>query len=136
MKTVIRFLTLRNAFDDAGIPYDIDAREGFWKSDLCVLIQAMAGWMLNPDDAISMTTVLTSAFCQFSDEELAKMKVGHKTLVQGVREAHPELFEAFARLRQTADKDGIPALIKTRQTLTFCARRSMQSSLSACMTSW
>ena len=104
-------IPLRNAFDDAGIPYDIDAREGFWKSDLCVLIQAMAGWMLNPDDAISMTTVLTSAFCQFSDEELAKMKVGHKTLVQGVREAHPELFEAFARLRQTADKDGIPALM-------------------------
>jgi ATP-dependent helicase/nuclease subunit A len=104
-------LYLKAAFDHVNIPYDIDTREGFYRSELCQTILAMCSVMSDPSDTISLLSVLTSSFCQISDEELAKMKIAHGSLSAGVRAEHPEILAEMQELNEIAEKDGILAML-------------------------
>ena len=100
-------IPLRQAFDLYGIPYEIDAREGFYSSQLCRVFLAMIRFMLDPEDAISLTAVLTSAFYGFADEELALLKIRHGSILKGGTEEHPEIPEEFHELRMISETQGI-----------------------------
>lgn len=105
-------LVLRSAFEKYGIPYEIDTREGFFNSALCLEMQGMVRCLLNPADSISLAAVLTGAFCRLKDEDLARMKTGRASLYEGVREIYPEILQELEELRGIADIRGIPELLK------------------------
>ncbi len=104
-------LYLKSAFDHAGIPYDIDTREGFYRSELCQTILSMCSVMSDPTDTISLLSVLTSSFYNISDEELAQMKIHHKNMLDAVKADHPEVLKEMDELNQTAVKKGIAAML-------------------------
>lgn len=105
-------LVLRSAFEKYGIPYEIDTREGFFNSALCLEMQAMVRCLLDPADGIALAAVLTGAFCRLRDEELAMLRTGQASLYEGVRRHHPEILQELDELRTVADLRGIPELLK------------------------
>ena len=106
-------LALRSQFDRFRIPYDIDAREGFYRSDLCLDILAMLKYMQNEQDEISLLAVLTSPMYGFSDEEIARMVLqGEKRLYRAVRNLYPDIPRRFAGLQETARRSGPAALLQ------------------------
>lgn len=102
---------LRSAFDQAGIPYDIDAREGFFQSELCQTVLAMCRLMCDPSDSVSLAAVCTSSFYSMDDEELARMKIGYASLADGVKALHPEVLAESQELREIARQEGISAML-------------------------
>lgn len=105
-------IVLRRIFDQRGIPYDIDTREGFYNSDLCRMILCMTKLALNPADLISLAGVLTSPFYGISDEELAQMKIAGGSLYAGTEAVHPEVYREFREMRETARAEGITAFLR------------------------
>ncbi|MCH4208285.1 MAG: UvrD-helicase domain-containing protein [Solobacterium sp.] len=102
---------LRQVFDKCHIPYDIDAREGFYHSILCETILAVLKCMLDPTDTVSMCTVLTSPIGDLSDSTLAEMKIAFGSLSKGVKADHPEFFEQLNSYRSICRTDGLCALL-------------------------
>ena len=102
---------IRSVFDQYGIPYDIDAREGFYQSSLCQIILSIVRYLLDGSDTISLLAVLTSPLYDFDDEELSAMKIGYSSFSEGVKTLHPEVFEDMKTLKTIADQEGIPAFL-------------------------
>ena len=102
---------LRTAFEKVGIPYDIDAREGFYQSVLCQTILAICSAVNNPMDNLSLVAVLTSSFYRFTDEQLAQLKIHHKTVYEGIKEEYPHILEELHELRMIGEQDGILQLL-------------------------
>jgi len=102
---------LRESFDRYGIPYDIDAREGFFRSPLCQTILGILHAMIDPNDPIALLTVLTSPFCGLSDAELAGMKIRHASMHEAVAAEHPELLQELQELRAIARGQGLAAML-------------------------
>lgn len=105
-KTVIR-----SAFDFYNIPYLIDAREGFYQSELCQTILSMIHAIKDPKDSIALVSVLTSHFYDFSDEELALLKIRHTSIYEGIVEDHPEIIEELKELNRIAEDRNIIELL-------------------------
>lgn len=105
-------LVLRSAFEKYGIPYEIDTREGFFNSALCLEMQEMAEYMLDPSSSAALASVLTGAFCRYTDEDLAAMKKGFPSLTAGADHQHPEIRAEFEELAAIADSRGILELLK------------------------
>ena len=103
---------IRNAFDEYGIPYDIDAREGFYQSTLCQTILSMVRFMTDDTDMVSLASILTSTFYQLTDEELATLKIGNSSILEGVKRYHPEVLLEMDELRDIARNEGIMAMLK------------------------
>ena len=105
-------LVLRSAFEEYGIPYEIDTREGFYNSSLCLEIQEMVQYMLNPEDNLALCSVLTGGLYHMGDEELAAMKTGRKSLVEGVSEEHPEIPVLFQQFKEKALQHGVLEMLQ------------------------
>ena len=105
-------IILRREFDLHGIPYDIDAREGFYRSDLCRMILCMTKLALDPADTLSLAGVLTSPFYRMSDEEMALLKIEYGSLQKGITEKYPQIYEEFRELRETARSEGVTAFLR------------------------
>ena len=104
-------IDLKRAFDACGIPYDIDAREGFYQSDLCQNVIALIKAMNDPQDPIPLLAVLTSSFYHLNDEEIAALKIPDHSLYEGVRKQRPDILQDLQDLRAAARTDGICALL-------------------------
>ena len=102
---------IRSVFDQYGIPYDIDAREGFYQSSLCQIILSLVRYLLDSRDTISLLAILTSPLYDLDDEELSAMKINGSSFSRGVMEKHPEVQEDMKSLRNTADQKGIPSFL-------------------------
>ena len=102
---------LRNVFDRFGIPYDIDAREGFYNSILCSTICSMLEWMLDRTNMTAGLAVLTSSFCGLDDADLAHLKTGYRSVLTGVRNVYPEIMEEMDELWNVSCTYGITALL-------------------------
>ncbi len=102
---------LRSAFDAYGIPYEIDAREGFFQSELCQVVLSLVRFICDESDTISLAAVLASELYGFSDQYLATLKINHNTLLDGIKEEHPEIFEECHRLREIARNESICAFL-------------------------
>lgn len=106
-------IILRSNFDRYHIPYDIDSREGFYKSDLCLDILNIARVMRDPYDEIALCAVLTSPLYSFSDEQLAQAKCADSSLAEGIYKIYPQIHEQFESYRKTARENGIESLLST-----------------------
>ena len=105
---------LKKAFDDAGIPYFIDAKAGFYQSES---IQVLLSWfriLVDSRDNLSLSAVLTSDFYQTSDEELATLflqKEKTECLFDVLtRIGHP-LVNDYFQCRKISHDQGLCALI-------------------------
>lgn len=104
-------LYLRKAFEYAGIPYDIDAREGFYRSDLCQTAAAMCRLMLDETDQISLMAVLTSPWYDMDDETIASLKIRYGSLRRGILSEYPDFYTEMRELREIAAKSGLPEML-------------------------
>ncbi len=102
---------IRSAFDVYNIPYIIDAREGFYQSDLCQTILAMIRAIKDPSDPIALVSVLTSNFYNFTDNDLASLKINYGSIYKGVKEKHPEILDELYDLRWIAEYHGVIDLL-------------------------
>ncbi len=69
-------IPIKRSFDAFEIPYSIDTKEGFFKSDLCQDIISFLNYFLY-QDLISYTSILTSPLCQLSDIDLANLRIAY-----------------------------------------------------------
>lgn len=102
---------IRSAFDTYNIPYLIDAREGFYQSELCQTILSMVHAIRDNKDEIAMLSLLTSSFYSFTDEEIANMYLLYHSLTKGIETLHPEILEELRELGRIAEKDGVIELL-------------------------
>lgn len=99
------------ALDALQIPYDLDAREGFYHSDLCQTVLAICKCICNPNDGISLLVLLTSPMYGLNDEELAKMKQDKHSFVSGVHKFMPGVFEQLKNLAGIASASAISSVL-------------------------
>lgn len=104
-------IVLRGVFDRFHIPYDIDAHEGFFQSDLCRDILAIAKVMRDPYDEIALCAVLSGPLFSYSDEQLAAAKKNAKSLSEGVYETDPDVAKLFDEFRGIMHEYGLEALL-------------------------
>ena len=104
-------IVLRSYFDRYGIPYDLDAREGFYRSDLCQDILSICRYLRNPDDLLALTATATSGLFSLSDEQLARAAVSAGNLRKGIEEEYPQIRELAEKLRECAHSQGIIAFL-------------------------
>ncbi len=102
---------IRSVFEQYGIPYDIDTREGFYSSPLCAVIRSMLEWMRDPGNALAALAVLTSPFCSFDDETLARLKTEHGSVLKGIRSEYPGIPAEMDLLRTIGTTLGITAML-------------------------
>ncbi len=102
---------LRQVFDEYHIPYDIDAREGFYHSELCCTVRSILTCMLNPADPVAMLTMVTSPLVGLSDQTLAELKIKHGSLYKGIQAEHHELLDLLNQYRSISRRDGLCALL-------------------------
>ena len=105
-------LSLRTAFEKYNIPYNIDAREGFYQSDLCQTILSMLRYMKDKEDLVSLLSILTSEFYQFTDTDLAQLQVKYHSIQKGIENEYPQIIEEMDELKQIGDKYGVLTLLK------------------------
>lgn len=103
---------LRKAFDAYNIPYEIDAREGFYQSDLCQTVLSFFRFMKDPSDSISLLSILTSSFYEFSDDSLAKLKLEHGSILDGIKIRYPEILEELNELKEITIHFGVLDFLK------------------------
>lgn len=102
---------LRSVFDRFGIPYDIDAREGFYNSILCSTIRSMLEWMQDRTNMTAGLAVLTSSFCGLDDTDLARLKTGYGKVLTGIEKLYPGIPEEMDELWSIACTYGISAFL-------------------------
>ena len=103
-------LTLARIFEHCGIPYDIDTRQGFYNSDLCLYLLALMNCLSDPGDDLSLLCVLSGELFSLSDEQLAELKLNYGSVRKGVENTMPEVREWFASLRKLS-LQGITAVL-------------------------
>ena len=104
-------IVLRRFFDLYHIPYDIDSREGFYRSDLCRDILNIARLLQNPKDEIALAAVATSPLFSLSDQDLADAMKLNRGFADGLYEQHPEINELFLSYSRILKHNGIQALL-------------------------
>lgn len=103
---------IKKAFDYVGIPYNIETREGFFKSVLANTIQAFLKCMLNPYDNVNLLAVLTSPMYCLQENDLALLKIRYASFHEGVQSEYPEVFEDLKEFTKTASTKGLIAMLQ------------------------
>ena len=104
-------IVLRRQFERYHIPYDIDAREGFYQSDLCRDILSIARLIRNPSDEIALAAVVTSPLFSFSDQQLAEARLHGGSFAQGIYSLYPSVSELFDLYRKILPENGVIGLL-------------------------
>ncbi len=107
---------LRYAFDAFNIPYDIDAREGFFKTALCQTILSLLKVILDKNNTLALLAVVHSKLYDLSDTDLANLKIQYGSFYKGIKESRPDIFEDLDTFKEIADKDGLTALLNAIST--------------------
>ena len=102
---------LRYAFDTFNIPYDIDAREGFFKTSLCQTILSLLKVILDHNNTLALLAVVHSKLYDLSDTDLANLKIQYGSFYKGIKESRPDIFIDLENFKRIADKDGLTALL-------------------------
>ncbi|MBQ9327273.1 MAG: UvrD-helicase domain-containing protein [Solobacterium sp.] len=91
-------IELARVFEQCGLPYDIDTRQGFYNSDLCQYILALLRCAVNPEDELSLLCVLCGEMYSFTDEQLAQLKLNHGSVRDGIRNEYPDVLPWISSL--------------------------------------
>ncbi len=103
---------VRAAFEKCGIPFDIDTKEGFYRSDLCMDILSLLKVLADPADEISLAAVLTSVLFGCSDEELAAMVLKHRKLSIAVNKEYGDIAAVLESLRAAIPESGVTGMLR------------------------
>ena len=103
-------ITLARIFERCGIPYDIDTRQGFYNSDLCMYILALLQLLADPDDDLALLTVLSGELFALDDETLAQFRLKHGSLRTAVYKERPDI-KAWLQELRSHFSEGMPALL-------------------------
>ncbi|MFV0380080.1 MAG: UvrD-helicase domain-containing protein [Anaerorhabdus sp.] len=83
-------IILKNVFKQYGIPFSIEAKEGFYQSDCILTITSFLKLILNNFDEISLVSTLTSAIYKMSNNEIARYKLEYNSILDGcISNNHP-----------------------------------------------
>lgn len=104
---------LKQAFQQANIPFYIDAKEGFYQSDAMLSIVSFLKLLQNPYDSVSMTAVLCSSFYQMDDSQLATLYLqrGKLSLNDILTQLNHPILLDIKQLNQICRQQGIAAMI-------------------------
>lgn len=102
---------LREAFERAGIPYDLDAREGFYQSRTVQEILSLVRAVENPESALDVLAVAVSPFYDMDDDTLAAIRLRdlQRPFLDNFKEADPGLFHDLQQFGETARAQGLNA---------------------------
>ncbi len=106
-------LDLRDAFQQASIPYFIEMKNGFFESDAISQVLTFLKAIQNPYDNISFCALMLSSFFQFTDDTLAKAKLEKED-----KETYYEYFkrtidlQPFENFRKEASHISLSTLIQ------------------------
>ena len=107
---------LRKAFEGLGIPYNIDSKEGFFRSNIVQEIASFLRLIIDPAE-IDIATVLTGTYYRMSDEDLALLFLKHGSLKKAYYE-EPELLKDYVdKLRYIYKQTGLAIVMDQFTTL-------------------
>lgn len=113
---------LKSAFNRYGIPYAINAKEGFFNSELCLIVSAIVSYLMNRNDEIALLAICTSELFDLSDEECAQCKLEGNQILQketdekkknrkpfttGIDSRHKDILPFLNELKKVVEKEGI-----------------------------
>ncbi len=104
-------LILKSAFDQANIPYSIDAKEGFYKSDVIQIVLSFLRLMLDKYNEIALVSVLSSPLYKTSADELALSKLNYPSLLQGCIQTNHPLMEDLSTALSLLQQEGLSAVL-------------------------
>ncbi|MCR5795352.1 MAG: UvrD-helicase domain-containing protein [Solobacterium sp.] len=107
---------LRQVFEKYGIQFEIDAREGFYRSDLCMCIRNIVRWMQDKNDGLALAGTLKHYY-GFSDEQMAVLKTGYPSLLKAVESECGYITEECGELRRLARDEDVPAFLRAAARL-------------------
>ncbi|MCF0116166.1 MAG: UvrD-helicase domain-containing protein [Erysipelotrichaceae bacterium] len=96
---------IKKAFDTAGIPYSIDAKEGFYQSEIVQIIYSYLKLIADPSDEIALASVLLSPYYEMSEEALAKLVIEYGGLYETIDQL--AINHDIEVLRQHLEESGI-----------------------------
>lgn len=100
---------IKKAFDTAGIPYSIDAKEGFYQSEIVQIIYSFLKLLADPSDEISLASVLLSPYYDMTEEQLAKLVIEYGGIYKAID--HLKINHDIEYLRQVLEEDGLGSLM-------------------------
>lgn len=86
---------IKEIFDEVAIPYFIDSKSGFFQSQPVQDVLAYLRVLSNPDDLISLTGLLSSAFFNASFDELATASIMRRDQKITLHKAYTMMFPQF-----------------------------------------
>lgn len=112
---------LKQAFDQAGIPYYIDAKAGFFQSEAMQVLLSWFRFLLNPYDNLSLAAVLSSDFYQMSDESLAELALKRERLpyFELLKEERHPIAADRRKLLDLLENQGLCAMLDTLLNINF-----------------
>ena len=104
-------IILRQVFEKYGIHFEIDAREGFYRSDLCMCIRNIVHWIQDENDGLALAGMLRHYY-GFSDEQTAVLKTGYPSLKNAVMSECGYIIDECRKLRDLAREQDVPAFLR------------------------
>ena len=100
---------LKAAFEAKGIPYSIDTREGFYRSELCQTVIALCTAMLDEEADSALFACMVSNLYNHSDEEIAKAKIRLGSIKAVAKKFG--IYDDLQMYKEIADTYGIPRML-------------------------
>ena len=100
---------LKDAFEAYDIPYNVDAKDNFYNSKLCLLILSYLSLLVNVDD-ISLISVLSS-FYHMTNDELALLKLNYGSIYEGIVKTDHPIIKDLSYLKDIYQKYGLVRLL-------------------------
>ena len=104
---------IKAIFNQYNIPYDIDAREGFYQSDLCQTVLSLVRYLIDPSDELSLVSILTSSLYRFDDKYLTTLFIKHGSIISGIQNEHQDIIDDLNRFKDIGDNQGAIVLLDT-----------------------
>ena len=102
---------LKEAFDDVNIPYFLNEQSGFYKSEVVAATMHILRYLNNPNN-YDLTKILLSPFFHLSLDQIAKLKLDHQYLSEGLQVQFTSIHEQLQNLKFIAQSSDIVTLIQ------------------------
>lgn len=102
---------LKAMFDQFNIPYSIDAKEGFYQSESIQMVLSFLRLLLDQHQEIPLVATLLSPLYQETNDTLAKLKMDHASILNGLIQTHHPLFEDLRKANEILKEEGLSGVM-------------------------
>lgn len=106
---------LKDAFEKFNLPYNVDAKDNFYKSDACMMVLSFCKLLISRDD-IALLSVLTS-FYNVSNDELALLKLNYNNIYKGLVLTNHPFIDDLNELKILYKEKGLLACLNKISTI-------------------